>query len=191
MNRFWKIAAAGAALAAVPTMAQAHPGLAAAGFPDGFIHPFTGADHIMAMVAVGYWAQTLGGKARWAVPASFTALMALGAVFGFHSSASTLVEYGVAASVFALGLLVAFEVKLPVLPAAALVGFFAFFHGYSHGSEAPSAAVEAWFFGGFTLATLILQGIGQGLAALRFNRVVSRLAGISVALGGLYLIAGV
>ena len=49
MNKSLKIAAAALAVAALPVAASAHPGLHAAGFADGFIHPFTGADHLLAM----------------------------------------------------------------------------------------------------------------------------------------------
>lgn len=56
-------------LAGVP-LAQAHPGHGPAGFVTGFIHPLTGWDHLMAMLAVGLWASQLGGRARWALPAS-------------------------------------------------------------------------------------------------------------------------
>ena len=40
-----------------PTTVLAHnPGGVAGGFASGFMHPLTGIDHILAMVAVGIWA---------------------------------------------------------------------------------------------------------------------------------------
>jgi len=184
MRKTTKILGLAVALAAAPTLAFAHPGLHAAGFSDGFIHPFTGFDHLLAMVAVGYWAASMAGAARWAVPMSFLALMIAGGALGFHAEAPAVIEYGIAASVVVLGGLVAFDVRLPVGPAAALVGTFAFCHGFAHGAEAPNAA-SGWHFGaGFVLATLLLQSLGLGLGALRLHRSVARIAGALIAASG-------
>jgi urease accessory protein len=182
-----RLAAAGA-LAAFPFAACAHPGLHAAGFQDGFIHPFTGADHLLAMTAVGFWAGQFSGRARLVIPAAFVGLMMIGAAFGFHAQAPDVIEYGIAASVAVMGLLVAFDVRMRAAPAAGLVGLFAFCHGFAHGAEAPLAATEALFFAGFAAASLILQGVGLGLAALRPGQALTRIAGAAVALGGLWMI---
>jgi urease accessory protein len=191
MNKSFKIAAAAAVLAALPVAASAHPGLHAAGFGDGFIHPFTGADHLLAMIATGFWAAQFSGRARLAIPAVFAVLMVVGAALGFHAEAPGFVEYGIAASVAVLGLLVGFDVKMPVAPAAGLVGLFAFCHGFAHGAEAPAAASQALFFGGFVLASLILQGVGFGIASLRPGKSLSRIAGAAVALGGAWMVGSV
>ncbi|WP_374544952.1 HupE/UreJ family protein [Rhodoblastus sp.] len=188
MKKILKTAAAATALAFFPFAASAHPGLHAMGFEDGFVHPFTGADHLMAMIAVGYWAGQFGGRMRFAIPAIFAGVMVVGAALGFHSEAPGFIEYGIAASVAVMGLLIAFDVKMPALAAAALVGAFAFCHGFAHGAEAPAAATEISFFSGFVLASLILQGIGLGLSMLRPGRTLSRIAGALVALGGAWLL---
>ncbi len=49
-------------------------------FAAGFTHPLSGADHILAMVAVGLWASMLGGRAIVVVPLSFFGVMLLGFV---------------------------------------------------------------------------------------------------------------
>lgn len=188
MKTLLKTAALAATFAAVPVAASAHPGLHASGFSDGFIHPFTGADHLLAMIATGYWAGQFTGRARFVIPAVFVGVMMLGAALGFHAEAPGFIEYGIAASVAVLGLLLAFDVKMPVVPAAALVGLFAFCHGFAHGSEAPAAATQALFFGGFVLASLILQGIGFGLSLLRPGKTLSRIAGAAVALSGAWML---
>jgi urease accessory protein len=188
MRKFWKIAAASAAFAAIPVAASAHPGLHAMGFEDGFVHPFTGADHLMAMTAVGYWAGQFGGRMRFAIPAIFAAVMVFGAALGFHAEAPGFVEYGIAASVAVMGLLIAFDIRMPALAAAVLVGAFAFCHGFAHGAEAPAAATEISFFSGFVLASLILQGVGLRLSMLRPGKLLSRLAGAAVALGGAWML---
>jgi urease accessory protein len=188
MSKIFKIATAAAVLAALPVVASAHPGLHAAGLADGFIHPFTGADHLLAMIATGYWAAQFSGRARFAIPAVFAGLMVVGAALGFHAEAPGFVEYGIAASVVLLGLLVAFDVKMPVAPAVGLVGVFALCHGFAHGAETPAAASQVLFFGGFVLASLILQAAGFGLASLRPGKRLSRIAGAAVALGGAWML---
>jgi urease accessory protein len=188
MKTLLKTAAVAAALAAFPFAASAHPGLHAAGFADGFIHPFTGADHLLAMIAVGYWAGQFAGRARFVLPGVFAAVMVVGAALGYHAEAPALIEYGVAASVVVLGLLLAFDVKTPVVPAAALVALFALFHGFAHGAEAPVAASQALFVGGFVAASLTLQGVGLGLSMLRNSKALARIAGALVALGGAWML---
>lgn len=44
----------------------------------GFMHPITGVDYLLAMVAVGMLAARLGGRALWLVPLSFVGLMVVG-----------------------------------------------------------------------------------------------------------------
>jgi urease accessory protein len=189
LTKTWlKTGALAAALAAFPFAASAHPGLHAVDFEDGFIHPFTGADHLLAMIAVGYWAGQFVGSSRFILPGVFAGLMAIGAALGFHAEAPALIEYGVAASVAVLGLLLAFDVKMPITPAAALVSLFALCHGFAHGAEAPAAASQAWFFGGFVAASLILQGVGLGLSMLRHRKVLARIAGALVALSGAWML---
>ena len=40
-------------------------------FAEGLTHPFTGLDHMLAMVAVGLWASQIGGRALWLLPLTF------------------------------------------------------------------------------------------------------------------------
>ena len=87
-----------------PVAALAHPGAHIEGLSAGFTHPFTGLDHLIAMVVVGVWAAFLGGRALWAVPASFVALLGVGAALGAHGATLPGVEHVIAASVFVLGL---------------------------------------------------------------------------------------
>src|SRR5690242_5509352 len=137
----FKFALAVAALAAFPGMAWAHPGHdAAVGFSQGFIHPLTGLDHILAMVAVGMFAANLGGRALWAVPLTFVGVMAVGGALGVAGVAIPMVEIGIAASVIVLGLAVTLRWKAPVAAEMALVGAFAIFHGHAHGAAMPVEA---------------------------------------------------
>ena len=66
---------------AAPALAFAHPGHGDSGLLNGLLHPITGLDHILAMLAVGLWAASFGGKARWTVPTAFVSMMAAGFAF--------------------------------------------------------------------------------------------------------------
>lgn len=180
------------ALALGAGVAQAHTGVPGHthGLVDGAMHPLTGLDHIAAMVAVGLWAATLGGRAVWAVPAAFVSLLAAGAVIGMGNPGLPMVEAMIIASVIVLGLVVATGLRLPVLPAAALVGVFAVFHGLSHGAEMPAMAQPLAYGAGFVLATatLHLAGIGLGLGLQRMSpRLATRAAGALTACIGVAL----
>lgn len=171
MTQFKKvILSAGIALAATTVGAEAHPGhLGAHGFLAGFTHPFSGFDHIIAMVAVGIFAARLGGRAIWAVPATFVALMAMGGVWAIFGLPMVFVEGGIFLSMFVLPAIAFLRWKTPVALAMGLVGFFAVFHGYAHGLEMPIDASGFEFGTGFVLATAILHiiGLAGGLVVAR------------------------
>lgn len=180
-----------------PTLAFAHPGLPGHthDLASGFVHPFSGLDHILAMVAVGLFAAQLGGRALWAVPASFVGMMAAAGVAGMSGIALPLTETGIALSVIVLGGAVALRLALPVAAATALVGFFAIFHGYAHGLETPETASGLLYGLGFVAATAALHalGIGLGLALGRFEGAFGRglisMAGSAAALIGMVMLA--
>ncbi|MEP7311309.1 MAG: HupE/UreJ family protein [Pseudomonadota bacterium] len=154
-------------LALLPALALAHPGSSGhdtTTFALGLTHPFTGIDHLLAMLAIGLWAAQLGGRMRWAVPASFVLLLLLGAALvprtGVPAGGLNAVEQGIAASVFVCGLLLAFAVRLPLAACMAIAGGFALLHGYAHAAEAPGQAGLAGYFAGFTLSTAALHALG-------------------------------
>ncbi|NEJ24605.1 urease accessory protein [Rhizobium leguminosarum] len=192
--KYQRLLLAALAALALPTAAHAHIGLHADGTLAGFSHPFSGLDHILAMIAVGFWASTLlGGTARLVVPSTFVAVMAVGGVMGIYGIELPMVETGIALTVALLGLLVALEVKVPTPAAALIVGTCALLHGQAHGAELPAMSNATGYVAGFLSATIILHGLGFGLAALRFGRagqVVARIAGAAVALAGAALLAG-
>ncbi|HEY3695776.1 HupE/UreJ family protein [Phenylobacterium sp.] len=165
-----------------------HPGHEALGLDAGFLHPFTGSDHILAMVAVGLWAALRGGPALWAWPAAFVSAMAVGFAFGQAEALAFSVEPAMLASVIVLGALTAAQAQVPLVWGAILIGAFGAAHGYAHGTEAPGAGVG--YPAGFALATasLHLAGLAAGLALRRFGKPeVIRLLGAGAAAGGLIL----
>lgn len=172
----------------VPVIAHAHTGAGSVhGLTHGFTHPLLGLDHLLAMIAVGLWAAQLGGRAIWAVPASFVSVMVLGGVLGISEVALPLVEAAILASVFLLGLLIVFAARPPLWVSATLVGVFALFHGHAHGAEMPEDVSGALYAAGFVMATALLHltGMGLGLALAKWNHSpVIRIAGAAVILGG-------
>lgn len=177
------------AASTLPALAHPHPIEHGGSFVTGFTHPLFGLDHVLAMVAVGLWAALQGGRAIWMVPAAFVGTMALGFVAAIAGVPLPLVEPVILVSVIFIGIAIALALPIPTPAVAALVGFFALFHGHAHGSELGGAgALE--FATGFVLATIMLHGVGivLGLLVGRFGgAVVSRIAGGLTALGGLYL----
>jgi len=153
-------------------------------FLAGFAHPMMGADHLVAMVAVGLWAARLGGAARWALPASFVGFMLVGALLAVPGAAPLPAsEQVIVASVFVLGLAVLTAARLPAWLAAAFVATFALFHGHAHGVESAGDPV---FLAGVLGATALLHSIGLalGLGLRRVSEWLPRsLGGVAVAVG--------
>jgi urease accessory protein len=174
---------------AVP--AQAHTGMEhAVSFAVGFAHPWTGFDHILAMVTVGLWAGLNGGRALWAWPAAFVAMMMAGFGLGVGGMALPFVEPGILVSVVVLGLLVLAAARLPLALGAALVALFAILHGHAHGSELSAAAGAVTYAAGFACAAALLHAAGLGAACLLRSdtgRMFVRGAGAAVAVAGIAL----
>ena len=181
-----------ALLLLVPGAALAHPGHGeAVGFAHGFAHPVAGLDHVLAMVAVGLLAALRGGAARWVLPGAFLGMMAAGAGLGAAGAALPFAETGIGLSVVAFGLAILLGLRLPLPGLVALVGVFAVFHGYAHGTEMPETASGLAYGLGFLAGTALLHaaGLGLGLLAGERRRAAPAL-GAAVALSGLTLLAG-
>ncbi len=178
--------------------AFAHVGLGhVAGFAHGFVHPLSGLDHIIAMVAVGLYAANLGGRNLWLVPSAFVAAMTFGGILGYIGFPLPLVEEGIGLSVVVMSMAAAAGVNLPTVGAMALVSLFALFHGHAHGSEGVELISFLPYAAGFIIATTLLHlaGIGLGLGLDKFGATVSRAlkraVGVVGALAGVAILAGV
>lgn len=186
MNKRILIAAAALMASAAPAFAHLNP-QEHGSFAAGFSHPLFGLDHILVMVAVGLWAAQIGGRALWAVPTAFVAMMAVGFALTTAGIDLPFVEPAILASVVALGLLVAMAVRLDAAASAAVVGLFALFHGHAHGGELGSAGTLP-FAVGFMIATAALHTAGIGLGVM-----LGRLSGggtLARVLGGITALAG-
>lgn len=189
------VAAPIALLLVLPSLAWAHGGADAgmphgAAFIAGFLHPFTGMDHLLAMLGVGLWS-ALATRRIWAAPLAFACVLLVGAVFGLAGLTLPAVEPMLAASLLVLGLLLATRAHLPTSLALGLIGGFALFHGIAHGTELPSTQAFATL-SGMMLATLALHisGLLAGLYLLARSVWLPRLIGAGVATLGAGLLTG-
>lgn len=145
----------------MPVLAHAHIEQGqATGFFTGIEHPWSGLDHILAMIAVGLWGAQLGNPALWVLPIAFPMMMAVGAMMGLLGIPLPGVEIGIALSAILLGLMVLIDARANLVVATLLVGFFAIFHGHAHGTELPAGQSGLLYSMGFIFGTGCLHGVG-------------------------------
>jgi urease accessory protein len=153
----------------------------------GFLHPFSGLDHLLAMVAVGLWAAQQGGRAIWMLPMSFVGAMAIGAGLGQTGAAFIGMEVAIAISVLALGMVVLFRRQWLLPLAVSLTGLFALFHGMAHGREMPLTSSPWGFALGMLAATALLHGFGV-FAGMKTRQLFLRMTGAAISLAGLAML---
>lgn len=154
----------------------------------GLQHPWSGLDHVAAMIAVGIWGAQLGPPAIWLLPVTFPLVMAAGAMLGLLGVPLPGIELGIASSAILLGTMVGREVRPRLLVAAFLVAFFAIFHGHAHGTELPPGQSGLLYSMGFVVGTGVLHGLGITLGLLHrwpAGRLALRGAGVVIAVAGL------
>jgi urease accessory protein len=173
-------------LFASPALAHVEGGQAT-GFFTGLKHPWSGLDHVVAMIAVGLWGAQLGNPAMWILPVTFPMVMSMGAMLGLLGIPLPGVEIGIALSAILLGAMVLGEVRPGLVVAALLVGFFAVFHGHAHGTELPPGESGLLYSMGFVMATGCLHGTGITLGLVHrwpAGRLALRGAGAFIAIMG-------
>lgn len=161
------------------------------GMQSGLLHPVSGLDHVLAMVAVGLWGAQLGAPQIWLLPIVFPLVMACGAALGVMGLQLPGVEIGIASSAIVLGIMVLFEAKPPMVVSSILVGVFAIFHGHAHGTELPHGESGILFSIGFVIGTGLLHAAGIGIGVIHrwpWGQRCLRAAGALVFLGGCYFL---
>ncbi|MEO8062178.1 MAG: HupE/UreJ family protein [Pseudomonadota bacterium] len=147
-------------IAALPALAQAHPGHdAGISFASGAMHPLTGIDHLLALLAVGLLAARMGGRALLAIPAAFLALLAVGIALGFEGVQLDYVEPAILASILICGALAALPPRHLPVATAALAALFAIFHGNAHGMEVVAGLVRMEYATGLMTGSALVIGI--------------------------------
>ena len=179
-------------LASMSSLAIAHPGHGLESAYAGFMHPLTGWDHLLVMLAVGLWASKIGGNARWQLPLTFMLLMVAGTLLGTAGIMFAGLETAIAASVMAMGLVLVISLSMNNAVRIGVVALFALLHGIAHGAELN---LHEGFsaLGGMLLATGLLHGVGLLLGSQRLNLAKwpqTAMAWAIMLAGGYMLIAG-
>lgn len=170
-------------LALASTAAAAHPQAGGAhthDFISGFAHPFTGLDHLLAMLAVGIWSARQS-SAKW-LPATFIGMVLVGVLTGVAGLTIPGLETGIALTVATMGLLIAVAARLPAAVGLTMVAAFAVLHGNAHGHELPAAASAF----GMLLASAVLVYGGAALGRVSPALAV-KLSGAAIAATGVVL----
>lgn len=157
----------------MPALGVAHPGhhVTELGAVAGLLHPLTGIDHLLALIAMGLWTSQLDGPTARAAPIAFVLAVALGAELTPEAVALVWRQMAVSASVVLLGGLVASTVTVSgrlAIPLAALVGLG---HGALHTGAAGDAVWGASYVVGLTVATAV--GVALSAAPARRLRAES------------------
>lgn len=133
VKKSW-FAALGLSLVATP--AFAHTGDHSSGFAAGFIHPFTGLDHLAAMLLLGVWFATLTRRMAINSGLASVGIFALALFLGGQLPVNFIatIEWAVLFSGLAVALLIAFRMQLgqiaPMVAATLMAS-----HGLVHGTE--------------------------------------------------------
>lgn len=174
------LALASAAAVAHPQAGGVHAHDVVSALAEGFAHPFTGLDHLLAMLGVGVWSvrQT---NAKW-LPATFIGMVLIGVLTGVAGLTIPGLETGIALTVVTMGVLIAMAARLPAAAGMTMVGAFAVLHGNAHGHELPAAASAIGML--FASAALVYGGrmLGRASPALAL-----KVSGAAIAVTGVLL----
>ncbi|MBI1291005.1 urease accessory protein UreJ [bacterium] len=191
--------AGGACLMAAPGLVFAHVsgtshehGMSlGAAWGHGVLHPFSGLDHLLAMLALGVWISAAAFRERLAVIGAFLGSMVVGAGLGVAGLSLPAVEVVIALSVVALGLLVLAQRGWHLAAGLGAAAFFAFFHGFAHGTEIGAASAPAYFTG-FLMgsAMLVSGGALMGVLVRERSAWALRPVGAAMACAGVGLLVG-
>ncbi len=169
--------------------ALAHPGHdVAANFWLGFLHPLSGLDHLLPVVAVGLWASYRNSRLGGATVAIFVVATILGAAALPGSYPLSPSHPGLIGALVLVGVLIMTARVHPGL-GIAVVGAFAFAQGWTHGVELRWDLQNPAYVLGFVVATTGLLSLGALLGLAR-RTPVPNLAGAGIAGCGILLIVG-
>lgn len=177
-------------LLAFPGSAFSHPGHEVSNLASGFSHPFTGIDHLLVMLAVGYWAAHTQNPVRWEVPGLFLLFMLGGVAVGSVIPGMAFVEVAIAVSVLAMGLVILLSASISSLWQLLLTTTFALLHGFVHGQELIATGNGLSSVAGMLVATGILLTAGVYIASFRetLGLRVKRGFATLLTLSGVYLV---
>lgn len=185
--------------ALLSSLASAHPGHPHPGeedefdsFAHGFVHPFTGLDHLLLALAAG-WLAFAFARGKVSLPfGAFLSALAAGALVGKGLHGGTGLEIALSLTVIAAGAAIAVGRTPGLGPFAAAIALGGFIHGFAHGAEASPGSPFAIYALGFITGTAALLAIGgllqRAAPALRKPMLPKVAGGALIALGSIALI---
>ncbi len=144
----------------VPGIAWAHPGHEPNGFGAGLLHPLMGLDHVLAMVAIGWWAAQSRDWRFIYVPALFAAGMLVAASLPADLAVQWANERAVAGTVVVAGLLLMAQRAWRLTPSLIVAAICGALHGAVHALELPASGSGQWWLAGMVVATFGLHLTG-------------------------------
>ena len=167
LTRTCRLASLLALASLVPATALAHPGHGASNLMAGVLHPLSGADHVLMIVAISAWAALLSARSRVAVAACMALFVGLGAMMPTNGGPA--LEGAIALTVIGAGILLAVGRRLPLWATGSLAALFSLIHGMAHGAEGP---VSGLYVAGLIAATAALAlTVSFAVAHLQVRRV--------------------
>jgi len=180
-----------ASLFGFSSLAFAHPGHGLESTYAGFMHPMTGWDHLLVMLAIGLWAAKLGGKARWQLPLTFVSMMVVGALLGMTGMSFSGVETAIAASVMAMGVLLIITLPMQLSTQLGITALFAVLHGMAHGLELQTSSQLSAFTGMLTATALLhATGVILGSQQVKIRKWLQHGLAYTMLLVGAYWLVG-
>ena len=156
----------------------------------GMLHPLLGADHLLAMLAVGVWAAQLSGATLWRLATAFALALLLGVQLSMTGVLFPAVEPIVATTLLLCGLMIALQLRCAPRLAVGLLVLFGLFQGYTHATVLGENALP--YSAGLIAMSVLLQlaGLATGHMLRRWHGALYRLsgAGLAFAGGGLLLV---
>ena len=179
----------------LPVFSYAHPGHTESyNLFSGLVHPFSGLDHFLVILLVGFWS-VLAFKKPATGPISFVLGMSIGAVAGLFLTTTSSLEFAISASVFTTGILLSTNRKFSEVLGLLLLTSFGIVHGLAHtvnlpvinGSDLNNTALDLL---GLLFSTALLHFVGIFFAMKvdTANPIVRKLIGIPTYLYGIFLL---
>lgn len=132
-------------------------------FAAGFVHPWSGMDHLLLALAVGWIAVSAGRRNLWIPSLSFLVAMVAGAFAGRGADGGTALEIGLAATLMLAGIALLRSEAPAMIALAASVATAGLVHGFAHGSEAALGMSFGPLTAGLLVSTSLLVFLGGTL----------------------------
>lgn len=151
-------------LLVIPMLSDAHTGHSygdSIGFISGFMHPFTGIDHILILLAVGIGCSKTGIQAQLSLLAVFMLLTLVGGMVSFSVEVNQLQDFIEITGVVSVLLLFlankAFKQSIELF----VIEILALFHGYIHAYDMLLDTDAYLFTVGFMVSTGLVLSLGM------------------------------